>query len=74
LGQYLREIDPQKTDVALQVIRLVIFCQIHFKRGIKQVLKRGEHHHGAAERMESILYCSSKDDYMKVCNTLISKY
>lgn len=74
LCDYLHEADPEKRPASEQGLSLILFCQIHFKRGVKQALQNTNHNPGAGERMISILYAQTEDDYLKTLDFIICKY
>lgn len=52
----------------------MVFCHVHFKRGIRQVLQRaGSTESGLYEAMEQVLYVDDADSYQAILDHLIDK-
>ncbi|KAJ5316796.1 hypothetical protein N7508_001304 [Penicillium antarcticum] len=71
LARYLDSISDLNIPKEELAMSLVIFCQIHFKRGIRECLRGVKYRHGAKERMMSILDTPTKEDYQVALRIII---
>ena len=54
---------------------MVVFCHIHFTRGVDEALKRaGGGAPGIRERMLQLLYAESKEGYEALANDIVGTY
>ena len=74
LGDYLYEIDALHRDARVLSANQVVFCQIHFNRGINDCLKKEVSiPTGAASIMRSILETSTSDEYNEALDWMIER-
>lgn len=74
LGDYLHEIDPLHRDSRVLSANQVVFCQIHFDRGINDCLKKeASIPTGAASIMRSILETSTSEEYREALDWIIER-
>jgi hypothetical protein len=67
-------VDPLHRSDEDLIQPLVVFCHVHFKRGIRQVLQRaGSTESGLYEAMEQVLYVDDADSYQAILDHLIGK-
>ncbi|KAJ6133753.1 hypothetical protein N7523_000075 [Penicillium sp. IBT 18751x] len=74
LGLYLQEQDIEhKRDWKWQCQSILIFCRMHFMRTVSKLIptQEGERFQFARTRLINLLYCESKDDYLKLIQLII---
>ncbi|KAJ6027468.1 hypothetical protein N7460_012285 [Penicillium canescens] len=75
LGDYLHEIDPLHRDPRVLSANQIVFCQIHFDRGINDCLKKEMSiPTGAASIMRSILEVSTSEGYYEALDWIIERF
>jgi hypothetical protein len=72
LSRYLREIDPEDRSRSFHIQNVAIYCRIHFLRNVEQAAGKRDPR-GVSARMKALLQCKSKDEYLTLCDLLISK-
>lgn len=74
LALHLAEIDLSNRPLKWHLQNIVIFCRIHFLRGISETLKTDDNERpGVAERMASLVHCESQEEYFQLCELLMRK-
>lgn len=75
LGKYLATIDPMHNTWQWQIQRILVYCTVHFKRGIDRAIGQGDSRANDSMygRMHELLNCKTKQDYMDLCDFLIGK-
>ncbi|OCK85458.1 hypothetical protein K432DRAFT_33984 [Lepidopterella palustris CBS 459.81] len=72
-GKYLSLIDPDHHNWQWHVKRSVIFCLIHFQRGIEKLVgSRDRSPESLWSRMMELHKCQSKEEYIRLCDLLIT--
>lgn len=67
--------DPQHRPWQWQLLNIIIFCRVHFRRTvIKLVPETVVGYEEARERLMSLLDSPSEDDYNLLLDLIISKY
>jgi hypothetical protein len=72
-GLYLHGLDPCHRPWEWQVESTVIFCTVHFDRGIDQAAGTERYEGSVHWRMRDLLNVQSVEDYNQLCDLLISK-
>ncbi|OJD22190.1 hypothetical protein ACJ73_06466 [Blastomyces percursus] len=72
LGQAIAEIDDQHRGWHWQLRNIIIFCHIHFMRGVDRTIGTSSTSSELRRRMCSLLTCTSEEDYMNLCDLLIA--
>lgn len=71
-GHYLSELDHRHRPWQWHVQSAIIYCTIHFKRGIIRATGTSLEALELQRRMEQLLYVQSSDEYFQLCDLLIS--
>jgi hypothetical protein len=67
---YLHDIDPIHRPALWQIQSTIIYCTIHFQRGITRAAGQSRFPDSIHSRMESLLTAKSKDDYMAIATMI----
>ncbi|CAG8980989.1 hypothetical protein HYALB_00013550 [Hymenoscyphus albidus] len=70
-GRYLAEVDVLNRSWQWHVKQAIIYCTIHFKRGILRAAGTGTSSTELHKRMEQLLYTKSREEYFELCDLLI---
>ncbi|KFX86620.1 hypothetical protein V490_09003 [Pseudogymnoascus sp. VKM F-3557] len=71
-GRYLSSIDPENRPWQWHIRRTVIFCTIHFKRGITKVLGSNGNMPWFQRTMGELLETKSSEDYVQLLKSIIA--
>lgn len=71
-GHYLSELDPQHRPWQWHIKRTVVYCTIHFERGIVRAAGTEGGADTPRTRMKQLPFCQSKDDYYSLTTLLKS--
>lgn len=74
LGQYLSDIDDHHRPNEWHIQHVIIYCTIHFKRGILRAVGTASSSGFFWEQMEQLLYVPTQAEYIELCNLIIGKY
>ncbi|OAF57839.1 hypothetical protein VC83_05497 [Pseudogymnoascus destructans] len=72
LGRYLSDIDDHHRPWQWHVQHVIIYCTIHFKRGILKAVGTAFSGNFLRQQMEQLLYVSTREEYFELCNLIIS--
>jgi hypothetical protein len=78
IGEYLQSIDPEKRTPTWHLERVLVFCRIHFQRGVLRTVQAIGHSHDftGEERyyhdMMAILNIESAEEYDKTLEVIIT--
>lgn len=77
-GLYLQELDSQSRCWQWQIQHTVIYCTIHFKRGIERAVKSSygtvdKSTYSPYSQLLQLLFCRTTDDYNTLCEEFSSK-
>ncbi|OBT75678.1 hypothetical protein VF21_05187 [Pseudogymnoascus sp. 05NY08] len=72
LGRYLSDIDDHHRPWQWHVQHVIIYCTIHFKRGILKAVGTALSRSFLREQMEQLLYVSTQEEYFELCNLIIN--
>ena len=71
-ADFLHEYDPEHRDGKSLTRQIVIFCHIHFTRGVDDALRRaGGGQPGIRQRMLQLLYAEDREGYNAVVDFII---
>jgi hypothetical protein len=74
-GRYLQDIDPERRPVQWQVERSVIYCLIHYQRGIERAVGRGSRHPDSPYgHCMALLNAETRGEYDRLCDELQGKH
>ena len=78
-GRYLADVDPLHRPWAWQVQQSVVYCYIHFKRGVERAVQKAyttvdKSAHTPYSHMLQLLQCKTEEEYLSLCDGLMSKY
>ena len=73
-GAYLQAIDPQHRPWQWHVKRTIIYCTVHFKRGLQDCLKKGKLSLVDYERLLQITTLKSRDDIHALLDDIDDKW
>jgi len=66
-------LDPQHRSVGDNLQHIIIFCRVHFLRGIRNTIGNDVGSNELFGRMASLLDCQSKTDYFELAKLIASK-
>ncbi|KAF1975886.1 hypothetical protein BU23DRAFT_457916, partial [Bimuria novae-zelandiae CBS 107.79] len=69
------EIDPSSRSWQWQISYAIVYCVIHFKRGIKRAVKSAygavdKSYHSPYNQLLQLLFCQTVEDYNTLCDEL----
>jgi hypothetical protein len=70
-GGYLQTLDPEQREWQFHAQSSIIFCQIHFQRGVEKLVGKPRVSPLKFGILMDILRCPSKDEYLHACNSII---
>jgi hypothetical protein len=73
LGEYLKSIDPQQRDWLWQIEHCIVYCTVHFNRGIDLAAGASGNMDSLRGQMLQLLDCQSRADYLQLVHLLIGK-
>jgi hypothetical protein len=66
-------LDPQKRDWQFHAQSAIVFCLIHYQRGVERLVGHPSQNKRQWEMLMDIPNCQSKEEYMTMCDLIISK-
>ncbi|KAA8646684.1 uncharacterized protein ATNIH1004_005359 [Aspergillus tanneri] len=71
LGYFLQTLSNGNEDWQWHVKHVMIFCRIHFLRGVEEVVGKCQQHTELFKRMMALLDCKSEEDYIELVQHLL---
>ncbi|KAA8650978.1 uncharacterized protein ATNIH1004_003669 [Aspergillus tanneri] len=71
LGYFLQTLSNSNEDWQWHVEHVMIFCRIHFLRGVEEVVGKCQQHTELFKRMMALLDCESEEDYIELVQHLL---
>jgi hypothetical protein len=76
-GLYLQGIDPSSRSWQWQISHAIVYCVIHFKRGVERAVLSAygtvdKSQHSPYSQLVQLLFCQTTEDYNNLCDELSS--